>query len=111
MLQKLQDELAELENDEQAQKEKDFFEKLQALLKDHGYSLHELHSMLSSALETQQSTGTQRRKSSGRGQGQEVEYNGHTYKVNAIGRQPRDTKELLDELGMTPTEFLNSYKK
>lgn len=108
MLLKLQEELEALEENEENAKQNAFLEDLIAVLDKHSYSMGDLKAML-------ESVEAPKRARSARGGGSEstahhIEYNGHTYKVNAIGRQPAETKMLLDDLGLTPTEFLEQHK-
>jgi len=109
LAEQLQKELEELSKNEDAKKEKQFFEDLKSVLDEHEYSFHQLHSMLSDVLEFEKPTKKTTRKSAW--QGLEIEYEGSIYKVNSIGRQPAQTKELLDSIEMTPTEFIERFKK
>lgn len=110
LIQQLSDQLKQLETDETQQKELEFFDKFKALLEKYDYTLTDIHSMLSDVLDTDKPKRQQSSKKSA-GQGLEITYEGKTYKVNSIGRQPSETKQLLDSIGMTPTEFIEQYKK
>ena len=104
---RLQAELEELEKNSENKKEVDLFNELTKLLKKYDLSLEELQSFINAALGDFDSVTEGRGRPKGtKYKSVYITYNGVEYKVNSAGRQQQATKDLLDELELSPTEFI-----
>ena len=114
---RLQEELNALEENEQYKKQNLFLEELQGLLDKHAIGMEDLKDMLEVAYESNyqssalsSNTGATRGRPAGtKISSHEIKYKNEIFKVNEKGRQPDETKKILDKLKMTPLDFIEEY--